>query len=138
MKTKMKFPSPNNIFDSIGFSYYLSKGVGYLFYTIKKDNFGNLVSITTPLDLVIFLTNLTFICWVFFDQLHQPLISTSGSIILDMSIVIIQKLVIVHPFILIILNFFNRHESFKIIHNLNWIDLQVHTFIIAMKFITMN
>ena len=125
VQVKMKFLSSSGLFESMSFSYKLNKLGGYICYSVHQDRFGDVVSTTTILDFIIFSINLLFSCLAFLSQSSLPMTSTSGSLILDIGILLISKLLILHPILLILMNFINRHDCFKLIKNLNWIDAQV-------------
>lgn len=114
----------NSIFDSCKFIYRLNKLSGFLFFTIRNGSEG-FYSVTTAWDVAIFLISLSAASCAIKDASKAPFTVNSRSIILDIGSYVNQKTSILHPVILIIMNFYYRHDIFKILHNLHWIDRKV-------------
>lgn len=120
----MTLKSSIHIFDSFKFCYRVNKLSGYLFFSIRKDS-GRFYSTTTPWDVILFITSLTIKSYSLAIIFKLPLIISSRSIMIQIGIFMYLKAVVFHPMILILMNFYNRHEMFKIIKNLEWIDEKV-------------
>lgn len=132
----MKFFKSNNIFDSFKFYYYLNKLSGYLFFTIKKDKHGSYSSSTTMLDISALAISLAFCLFVCAEMIGVPFKPSSRSVILDLGIFILTKLVAFDCVVIVLFNFLHRHKTFQILKNCHWIDGKVKTkLFIVIQFI---
>lgn len=122
----MKFFKSNSVFDSFKISYYLNKLSGYWFFTIKKDKAGNYTSTTSVMDFVLLFLSLTLCISSCLSVIRTPFKLSSRSIILDIGVFISSKIVVLCPIIIVLLNFYHRHECFQIIRNYHWIDKKVN------------
>lgn len=114
----------NSIFDSFKFIYHLNKLSGFLFFTTRTGSEG-FYSVTTAWDIAIFLISLSAASCAIKEAFKAPFLVNSRSIILDIGSYVNGKTSILHPAILIIINFYHRHDIFQILHNLHWIDAKV-------------
>lgn len=121
----MKFLKSNSVFDSFKVSYYLNKFSGYWFFTIKRDMQGNYTSATTVVDLIILLLSVALSTSSFLTVIRMPLKLSSRSVILDIGVYILSKIVVLSPIFIILLNFYHRHECFRIIKTYHTIDQKV-------------
>lgn len=123
----MRSKKSNNIFDSFKFCYHVNKLSGYLFFSIRKDEPGKFYS-STLCDVMFFIASFIFTFYPFILVWRLPLILSSRSVILGIGTYLNLKTTILHPLILISMNFFNRHDMFEVLQNLNWMDEKVRNY----------
>lgn len=121
----MKWRSSSSVFESFRPLYYSNKISGYLFFTIKRTRFGGYVSTTTALDLMVFTVSLSLASYVFLQILGSPQNFSGRSIIIELALYIVIRILVLHPIIVILMNFYQRHKTFHLIEVFHDIDKKV-------------
>lgn len=114
-----------SVFESFKFSIKCNKICGYLFFTLKSDASEKITSSTTLWDLMIFLLSLTFTITSVVSVWEIPVTTSSRSVIINIGLFLVFKFATLHPLIMVLLNFYFRHDWFEILNAFHWIDEKV-------------
>lgn len=122
---KMKLCRSKNVFDSFKFILLCNKLSGYLFFTVDPRRFNKFSSRTALLDCVIFAVSLLLTSSSFIAASATPVNLSMRSTIMEIGDFLFSRFIVLHPIITILLNFYFRHEWFKILDVLHRIDIKV-------------
>lgn len=114
-----------NIFDATKYCNKLSEILNHKFVTIKQNKNGRYYPKTTSFDVARFFIGVALLIWLYIDLSERPFKLTQRSIIFEIGMVFNSKLEVLHPIFVMFHVFCRRHEYFRILNNIMWIDKKV-------------
>lgn len=122
---KMRFLRSSNIFESFKLCFFCNKFTAYFLFSVKADASGKFTSVTTILDVLLFLGGLAYISRLIFTVIAAPLVVSSPSIIMELGLFFFAKFTAIHKLMIVLLNLYHRREWFQMLNGFHWIDEKV-------------
>jgi hypothetical protein len=115
----------DNFFEATNFCSKFSKILNFNFLTFERTHKNSCCARTTWCDILRLITGLAIVIWMFVEFSDRALELTSRSVIFEIGIFMDTRLESCNVILVMMQVFFNRHEYFKIISNIQWIDEKV-------------
>jgi hypothetical protein len=122
----MKFFKFNSVFQTFKVPYFFNKFYGVLFFTIKRKPDGKFYAKTTFWDFLLFLFSFILTFREFLKFFKAPF-KTSKSIVIDMMVKLDTFQSVFRTPLTVVFNFYSKQFMWKIVENLNFIDVKVNS-----------
>lgn len=114
-----------NIFEANKMSYYFARLINFESVTIVRSKDSTFKAYTSKLDVTKFIVGVFICLYCFFEVAMVPIQVESRSIVFELTMSLYGKIQCFTPTITMIWLFFNRHEYFRILKILHWMDIKV-------------